>query len=78
MAQNKVPLANLGRSIKLVLFEGLECIQGEKNVFQFFFTLLCILQTRFKITVISLRKTWFLQSMMLGTSKNNYNINIIV
>ena len=36
MAQNKVPLANLGRSINLVLFEGLECIQVKKNVFQFF------------------------------------------
>ena len=71
MAQNKVPLANLGRSINLVPFEGLECIQVKKNVFQFFFTLLCILQTRFKITVISLRNTWFLQSMRLGTSENN-------
>ena len=42
-------LANFGRSKNLVFFEGLGCIEIKKNVFQFFFSILCILQTRFKI-----------------------------
>ena len=42
-------LANFGRSKNLVFIEGLGCIEIKKNVFQFFFSILCILQTRFKI-----------------------------
>ena len=65
MAQKRVPLANLGRRVNLVGGSGSIEV---KKIFQFIFTLLCILQTKSKISVISLRNTWLLQGMSRGNN----------